>query len=135
MNNKPITITDWTIESVGETQTIGVKGFQKRLLVITDKTAKYQQFRVIEATQDKCADLDGYAKGDKVKVDFWFEGRQWTNKQGVLQTFNADKLASIEKISHDWDQSIDMEQIVKSQLQRPSVSATESASTNNDLPF
>ena len=103
--NKPITITDWTIESVGETQTFGVKGFQKRLLVITDKTAKYQQFRVIEAIQDKCVDFDGYAKGDKVKIDFWFEGRQHLNKQGVLITYNTDKLASIEKTGHDWDVS------------------------------
>ena len=38
--NKPLTITDWTIESVGETQTFGVKGFQKRLLVITDRQSK-----------------------------------------------------------------------------------------------
>ena len=99
--NKPLTITDWTIESVGETQTFGVKGFQKRLLVITDKTAKYQQFRVIEAIQDKCVDFDGYAKGDKVKIDFWFEGRQHVNKQGVLITYNTDKLASIERMGPD----------------------------------
>ena len=27
---KPLTITDWTVEAVGETLTIGAKGFQKR---------------------------------------------------------------------------------------------------------
>ena len=130
--NKPITITDWTIESVGETQTFGVKGFQKRLLVITDKTAKYQQFRVIEAVQDKCVDFDGYAKGDKVKIDFWFEGRQHVNKQGALITYNTDKLASIEKIGHDWDVSNDTsthEQKVVAALN------TIMPPENNDLPF
>ena len=103
--NKPFTITDWAVETVGETQTIGAKGFQKRELVITDNGDKYPQYRMIEATQDKCADLDHIAKGDKVKVDFWAGGRQWTNPDGVVKTFNSDKLASIEKIARDWDAS------------------------------
>lgn len=102
---KPFTITDWTVQTVGETLTIGAKGFQKRELVITDNGDKFPQYRMIEATQDKCADLDGFVKGDKVTVDFWAGGRQWTNPEGVVKTFNADKLASIQKIAHDWDAS------------------------------
>ena len=103
MNNKPNTFNDWTVDTVGQTQTIGAKGFQKRELVITDNAEKYPQFRLIEATQDKCIDLDGIAKGDKVNVDVWAGGRQWTNPEGVVKTFNSDRLAKIEKTSHDWD--------------------------------
>ena len=103
MNNKPNTFNDWTVSTVGQTQTIGAKGFQKRELVITDNAEKYPQFRLIEATQDKCIDLDGIAKGDKVNVDVWPGGRQWTNPEGVVKTFNSYRLAKIEKIAHDWD--------------------------------
>lgn len=103
---KPLTIEGWTVLTVGQTQTIGSKGFQKRELVITDNDDKYPQFRMIEATQDKCVDLDNIRKGDKVTVNFWAGGRQWTNPDGVVKTFNSDKLADIKKDSHDWDQSI-----------------------------
>lgn len=102
---KPLSIEDWTVVSVGQTQTIGSKGFQKRELVITDSGDKYPQFRMIEATQDKCADLDNIRKGDKVTVDFWVSGRQWTNAEGVVKYFNSDKLASVKKTSHNWDDS------------------------------
>lgn len=91
---KPFTIEGWTVLSVGQTQTIGSKGFQKRELVITDNDAKYPQFRMIEATQDKCVDLDNIRKGDKVTVNFWAGGRQWTNPEGVVKTFNSDKLVN-----------------------------------------
>jgi len=131
---KPLSITDWTVVSVGQTQTIGSNGFQKRELVITDNGDKYPQFRMIEATQDKCVDLDKISKGDKVTVDFWAGGRQWTNPQGVVKTFNQDKLASIQKTSHDWDDS------VKGSIEL--LSGTENAYADNppknkeeDLPF
>ena len=103
--SKPFTITDWTVETVEETKTVGAKGFQKRKLVITDNGDKYPQYRIIEAVQDKCADFDGFAKGDKVKVDFWAGGRKWKSPQGEIKYFNTDMLASIEKIGHDWDAS------------------------------
>tara|TARA_R110001606_G_scaffold76649_1_gene177172 strand:- start:1213 stop:1584 length:372 start_codon:yes stop_codon:yes gene_type:complete len=123
MNNKPFTITDWTVLSVGQTQTIGAKGFQKRELVITDNAEKYPQFRLIEATQDKCIDLDGIDKGDKVIVDVWAGGRQWTNPEGVVKTFNSDRLANIKKVSHDWD------------VTTAAINEALPAEDENDLPF
>jgi hypothetical protein len=134
--NKPLSIEDWTVVSVGQTQTIGSKGFQKRELVITDSGDKYPQFRMIEATQDKCADLDNIVKGDKVTVDFWASGRAWTNPEGVVKYFNSDKLASIKKTAHDWDTtnqvdaSIDMISGTEGSYQknRPKVG-------DDDLPF
>jgi hypothetical protein len=131
---KPLSIEGWTVVSVGQTQTIGAKGFQKRELVITDNGEKYPQYRMIEATQDKCVDLDDIRKGDKVTVDFWASGRAWTNPEGVVKYFNSDKLASIKKTSHDWDDS------VKASIDF--MSGTENAYADNppknkeeDLPF
>lgn len=136
--NKPLSITDWTVVSVGQTQTFGAKGFQKRELVLTDNAKQYPQFRLIEAIQDKCVDLDKISKGDKVTVDFWIQGRQWTNPQGVVKIFNQDKLASIKKTSHDWDTTNQVDASIEL------LSGTENAYANNppknkedddDLPF
>ncbi len=123
MNNKPQIFIDWTVFSVGQTQTIGAKGFQKRELVITDNADKYPQFRLIEATQDKCIDLDGIDKGDKVIVDVWAGGRQWTNPEGIVKTFNSDRLANIKKVSHDWD------------VTAAAINESLPAEDENDLPF
>ena len=133
---KPLSIEDWTVVSVGQTQTIGSKGFQKRELVITDSGDKYPQYRMIEATQDKCVYMDKIVKGDNVKVDFWAIGRAWTNPEGVVKYFNSDKLASIKKTAHDWDTtnqvdaSIDMISGTEGSYQknRPKVG-------DDDLPF
>ena len=136
--NKPLSIEGWTVVSVGQTQTIGAKGFQKRELVITDNGDKYPQFRLIEATQEKCVDLDKISKGDKVTVDFWVSGNPWTNpKTGVVKYFNSDKLASIKKTSHDWDTTNQVDASIEL------LSGTENAYANNppknkeddDLPF
>lgn len=132
--SKPLSLADWTVLSVGDTQTFGSKGFQKRELVITNTGGNYEQFRVIEALQDKCSDLDGISKGDKVTVDFWAGGRKWTDPNGNVKYFNQDKLASIKKNAHDWDQS------VKASIDL--VAGTETAYAANppkdkegDLPF
>ena len=132
--SKPLSIEGWTVVSVGQTQTIGSNGFQKRELVITDNAKEYPQYRMIEAIKDKCADLDNISKGDKVTVNFWYEGRKWINPQGVVKYFNSDKLASIKKESHDWDDS------VKGSIEL--LSGTENAYADNppknkeeDLPF
>ncbi|MGB2153633.1 MAG: BspA family leucine-rich repeat surface protein, partial [Flavobacteriaceae bacterium] len=125
-------ISGWDVSNV--TRKIYKNMSQKRSL--QDNGDKYPQFRLIEATQEKCADLDKISKGDKVTVDFWIQGRQWTNPQGVVKIFNQDKLASIQKTSHDWDDS------VKGSIEL--LSGTENAYADNppknkedddDLPF
>ena len=133
---KPLSIEDWTVVSVGQTQTIGSKGFQKRELVITDNAKEYPQFRMIQATQDKCADLDKISKGDKVTVDFWVSGNKWISPDGVVKYFNSDKLASIKKTAHDWDTTNQVDASIDM------ISGTETAYKNNgpkiindDLPF
>lgn len=125
---KPLTIEDWTIESVGQTQTVGNKGFQKRELVLTDNHPDYPQFRVIEAHKDNCSKLDGLSTGDKVKVDFWPSGRKWTDPNGNIKYFNTDKLASIQKAGHDWDKSTQVQSNIDL------ISGTESA-YNAPTPF
>lgn len=76
------------IKLIGNTQTIGAKGFQKRDLVLTTQE-KYPQSILLEFTQDNCASLDRFSTGDFVEVDINLKGREWTSPQGETKYFNS----------------------------------------------
>jgi hypothetical protein len=76
------------IKLIGNTQTIGAKGFQKRDLVLTTQE-KYPQSILLEFTQDNCASLDRFSTGDFVEVDINLKGREWTSPQGEVKYFNS----------------------------------------------
>lgn len=53
--------------------------FQTREFVITTD-GSYQQFVKFQLTQDKCAIVDTFQEGEKVKVTFDLRGREWQGK-------------------------------------------------------
>lgn len=59
---------------VGETKTVGEKGFRKRLLVVTDESEKYAQEVPFEFTQDNVDKLDRVNVGDTVEVSYNIRG-------------------------------------------------------------
>ena len=64
---------------IGQTETIGAKGFQKRLTVIkTDE--QYPQTIPVEFTQDKVSLLDNFKLGDIVKIGINLRGTEWKGK-------------------------------------------------------
>lgn len=77
------------IKSIGQTtnvsKTVG-KEFLKRDLVLdisrynpqTDE--KYDNFFQLTFSQKHCADLDGFAVGERVEVSFMVGGREWNGK-------------------------------------------------------
>ena len=83
---------------IGETETIGVKGFKKRLVVIkTDE--QYPQTIPVEFTQDKTNLLDNYSIGDIVKIGINLRGSEWKGKYYAnIQGWNINKV-EIEKES------------------------------------
>lgn len=76
------------IKLIGETKTIGAKGFQKRDLVLTTQE-QYPQDVLLEFTQDNCASLNKFSQGDFVEVDINIRGREWTSPQGEVKYFNS----------------------------------------------
>ena len=44
---------------------------------------------IIQFTQSKCALLDTLQVGQKVKVHFYLQGREWTSPQGEVKYFNT----------------------------------------------
>lgn len=75
-----------TLKAIMPTQTKG--DFQFREVVVsTDET--YVQDILIQFVKDKCAVLDSYKVGQKVKIGFNLRGRAWTSPQGEVKYFNT----------------------------------------------
>lgn len=86
------------VKLVGETQTFGTNGFQKRELVVTTDE-QYPQHIMVEFVQDKCDLLNSYGVGQDVKVSINLRGREWTNPQGEVKYFNSIQGWRIENVS------------------------------------
>tara|TARA_R110002049_G_scaffold199037_1_gene369098 strand:- start:28129 stop:28485 length:357 start_codon:yes stop_codon:yes gene_type:complete len=84
------------IKVVGETQTFGSNGFQKREVVVTTEE-QYPQDIMVEFVQDKCELLNSYEVGQNVKIGINLRGRKWTNQQGEVKYFNSIQGWRIEK--------------------------------------
>jgi len=68
-----------TIVQIGELETIGLKGFQKQLVVIKTNE-QYPQTIPVEFTQDKCSLLKYFKNGDIVSIGINIRGSEWKGK-------------------------------------------------------
>lgn len=86
------------VKEVGMTQNFP-SGFSKREAVIdiSDTGAKWPNEIPFQVIKDKCSLLDGFSKGDKVKVTFVLNGRSYEGKKG-MQRFVDVKIISLEKV-------------------------------------
>ena len=76
------------IKQIFAPESVGQNGFQKRDLVITTEE-QYPNDIIIQFTQSKCALLDTLRVGQRVKVHFYLQGREWTSPQGEVKYFNT----------------------------------------------
>ncbi len=76
------------IKQIGETKEFGTNGFQKRELVLTTEE-QYPQHILVEFVQDKCALLDTFVVGQRIKVGINLRGREWQSPQGEIKYFNS----------------------------------------------
>jgi hypothetical protein len=65
---------------VGATETIGEKGFRKRLLVLSDEAPEYPQEVPFTFIQDKTALLDKVKQGDVLTVSYNIRGNKYKEK-------------------------------------------------------
>lgn len=76
------------VKMVGDIQTFGSNGFQKREIVVTTEE-QYPQHIIIEFIQDKCSLLDNIQIGQLVKISINLRGREWISPQGETKYFNT----------------------------------------------
>jgi len=76
------------IIQIDQTKEYGANSFQKRELVIeTDE--QYPQPLLVEFVQEKCAVLDQYSVGQRVKIGINLRGRRWDSPDGEAKYFNS----------------------------------------------
>jgi len=75
-----------SIKILGETQSVGSKGFIKREMVLTTADEKYPQDLKIEFLKDNCAKLDAFSLGEEVTVSVNLKGSEWQGKYFVSLT-------------------------------------------------
>ncbi|MDP4683305.1 MAG: DUF3127 domain-containing protein [Crocinitomicaceae bacterium] len=126
-----------TVKVLNSTVQVSEK-FSKREFVVTDTSSMYPQDISFQATQDKCAMLDGIQPNDQVEVSFNIRGREWTSPQGEVKYFNSLEAWRIEKVGAGVPQG--MPQGGPSAMNLDPISATPSAAVNvesadDDLPF
>ena len=91
------------VKKVQPTQTFS-SGFTKRELVLTDdidSTSRYPNVIAFTFKKDNCSLLDGVQEGQRAKVRFAIDGREWTNPQGQVKYFTDLTALKIEIISGD----------------------------------
>lgn len=65
---------------IGKTDKVSEK-FQKRILVLSDKSSTYPQEICFELHQDKCDLLNSYSIGDEIQVNYNLNGKLWKNNK------------------------------------------------------
>ena len=73
--------------------------FRKREFVLElEGESRYPQYVMFQLTGDRCDGLDGFAKGDEVKVEFSLRGREWTSPKGEVRYFNSLETWSVDRV-------------------------------------
>jgi hypothetical protein len=73
--------------------------FRKREFVLElDGDSRYPQYVIFQFTGDRCEALDGFSKGQDVRVEFTLRGREWTSPKGEVRYFNSLETWSIEGV-------------------------------------
>ncbi len=88
------------VEEVGQTMTVGQKGFQKREVIVGDPESRFPNPVKFTFKKDNCTLLDNIRKGQNVKIHFVVDGRRWDGPKGVqyfvdltalkIEVLNAD---------------------------------------------
>ena len=121
------------IKVIGETQTFGSNGFQKREVVVTT-AEQYPQAIMVEFVQDKTDLLNNFAPGQDVKISINLRGREWTNPQGEIKYFNSIQGWRIENLAAPSEPgSPDMPPMPPEEAFQPADNIKTEA--EDDLPF
>ena len=64
--------------------------FRKREFVLElADNPRFPQFVLFQLTGDRCENLDGFEKGQEVRVEFSLRGREWKSPRGEIKYFNS----------------------------------------------
>lgn len=87
-----------TIYAVFETKQVSERFTKREFVLELADNPKYPQLVMFQATGDRCASLDGFSTGDKVRVEFSLRGREWRSPKGEVKYFNTLDVWKVEAI-------------------------------------
>ena len=120
------------VEKILEPQTFA-SGFTKRDLIVTDDVgadARYPQHLPFTFKRDGVNLLNGIKAGDRVKVHFAIDGREWTSPQGQVKYFTDLTGLKIEVLNADGTST---EPVPEPAI--PDDAALSAGDAVDDLPF
>lgn len=89
-----------TIHFIGETQSVGQKGFRKRLVVLEQSEGRFTNYVPVEFLQDDVDAVDDFGLGDEIDIKFYLSGRKWQKDPSApVQYFIACQANSWQVIS------------------------------------
>ena len=104
--------------------------FIKRLFVIETKE-RYPQSLEFQLTKDRVDIVEVYRIGEEMEVHFNLRGRDWTNPQGEIKTFNSLECWKLVKVAGQTETSAQpAEMSMENDMDIPA-----SNSGKDDLPF
>jgi single-stranded DNA-binding protein len=95
-----------TLRVVKDTQVVSDRFKKREFVVMIDEESQFPQPIMCQFTQDRCSKLESYNAGDKVKVEFYLKGREWTSPQGDVKYFISADAWSIEKLGGNAEQVV-----------------------------
>ncbi len=103
--------------------------FKKREFVIevhNERNSDWNDFIKFQLTQDKCALMDQFQTGDKIKVAFNIRGRKW-EKDGKVNYFSNLEAWRVEKASDIQGENVPPPPFLETEI--------PPADVNDQLPF
>ncbi len=87
-----------TIHEIFEAKQI-TERFRKREFVLTvADNPEYPQYVLFQLTGNRCDSIEGFQKGDEVRVEFSLRGREWTSPKNEVRYFNSLDVWAVEKV-------------------------------------
>lgn len=77
------------LHTIFETKQVSERFSKREFVVEMTDNPKYPQVVLFQLTGDRCAQLDGFAVGDQIRIEFSLRGREWRSPQGEIKYFNS----------------------------------------------
>jgi hypothetical protein len=81
--------TTGRLHTIFDTKQVSERFTKREFVVEVADNPKYPQVVLFQLTGDRCAQLDGLAVGDQVRIEFSLRGREWKSPQGEVKYFNS----------------------------------------------
>jgi Domain of unknown function (DUF3127) len=89
--------TGGRLHAISETKQVTERFRKREFVVEIGDNPRFPQYVQFELTGDRCEQLDDYAVGEEVRVEFSLRGREWKSPRGETKYFNSLDVWTIQR--------------------------------------